>query len=124
MDAEKVLREMKQQGLRPDAVSYTTVIDAYKRVRNLDKCWELYDHYETIEGEGRSPDEFMITYMIRLCAGSHDAEKAIRIFNQLESSGFIKHAIPYNAIIFALASTYRYSEKALEYWNKMHLDNV
>lgn len=31
MDAEKVLNEMKRDGLKPDCISYTTVIDAYKR---------------------------------------------------------------------------------------------
>ena len=66
----------------------------------------------------------MLTYMIRLCAGSHDAEKAIRIFNEMESNGFLEHAIPYNAMIFALASTKRYAEKALEYWHKMHIHNI
>ena len=34
-NAEKVLREMVKAGLRPDAVTYTTVIDAYKRTRNI-----------------------------------------------------------------------------------------
>lgn len=124
LDAEKILNEMKKEGLKPDCVSYTTVIDAYKRQRNLNKCWELFDHYHTIESEGKGADEFLISYMIRICAGSHDSEKAIRLFNDLEANGFIKHAIPYNSIIFALASTYRYSEKALEYWHKMHLENI
>lgn len=65
-----------------------------------------------------------MSYMIRLCSASHEAEKAIRLFNEMEGSGFIKHAIPYNSIIFALASTYRYSEKALEYWHKMNMENI
>lgn len=45
LNAEKVLREMVQQGLRPDAITYTTVIDAYKRVRDIPKCWELFEYY-------------------------------------------------------------------------------
>ena len=57
----------------------------------------------------------MMTYMIRLCAATHDSEKAIWMFNQMEANGFTKHAIPYNAIIFALASTERYAEKG-NYW--------
>lgn len=32
--------------------------------------------------------------------------------------------MPYNSIIFALASTKRYSEKALEYWRQMNAFNV
>ena len=35
IDAEKVLREMIRDGLRPDGVTYTTVIDAYKRVKDI-----------------------------------------------------------------------------------------
>ena len=31
VDCEKVLREMREMGLIPDVVSYTTLIDAYKR---------------------------------------------------------------------------------------------
>jgi pentatricopeptide repeat protein len=42
LNAEKVLREMVKDGLRPDAITYTTVIDAYKRARDIPKCWELY----------------------------------------------------------------------------------
>lgn len=47
LDAEKVLKEMVKEGLRPDHVCYTTVIDAYKRERNIPKCWELYDYFNS-----------------------------------------------------------------------------
>jgi len=119
LDAEKVLREMVRDGLRPDGVTYTTVIDAYKRVKDINKCWELYDYYTTnIDGksDGKDADEFLLSYMVRLCAATHDSEKAIRIFNEMEQHGYIRHAKNYNSIIFALASSKRYSEKALEYW--------
>lgn len=109
---------MVSKGLKPDVVSYTTVIDAYKRVRNVDKCWELYEYFTTAPTlDGKTSDEFMLGYMIRLCAATHESEKAISLFNKMEMEGFNKHAIPYNNIIFALASTKRYSDKALEYWH-------
>jgi pentatricopeptide repeat protein len=87
LNAEKVLREMVKDGLRPDAITYTTVIDAYKRVRNIDKCWELYEYFSAnsgMEGDGKNADEFLLGYMVRLCAATHDAEKGIRIFNEME----------------------------------------
>ncbi len=127
INAEKVLREMVKDGIRPDNITYTTVIDAYKRQRQIDKCWELYDYYTSnagLEGDGRDADEFLLGYMVRLCAATHDSEKAIRIFNEMEQHGFVRHAIPYNSIIFALASTKRYSEKAIDYWRQMHAHNV
>ena len=127
LNAEKVLREMVKAGLRPDAVTYTTVIDAYKRTRNITKCWELYDYFSTnvgLEGDGKDADEFLLSYMVRLCAATHDAEKGIRIFNAMEQHGYTRHAMPYNSIIFALASSKLYAEKALEYWHQMHVMNV
>lgn len=87
LDAEKVLRELVKSGLRPDAVTYTTVIDAYKRARNIPKCWELYDYFTTnvgLEGEGKEADEFLLSFMIRICAATHEPEKAMRIFNEME----------------------------------------
>lgn len=61
----------------------------------------------------------MTSYMIRICAFTHDSEKAIRLFTDLEAKGFIEYALPYNALIFALSSTKRYSEKAIETYHKM-----
>ena len=40
---------MTKEGLQPDVVCYTTVIDAYKRVRNYAKCWDLYEHFSVME---------------------------------------------------------------------------
>ena len=74
--------------------------------------------------DGKDADEFMLSYMVRLCAATHDAEKALLIFNEMEQHGYVRHVMPYNSIIFALASTKRYAEKALEYWRQMSLYNV
>ena len=112
---------MIKNGLKPDSVCYTTVIDAYKRIRNYEKCWELFENFRTMEGHA---DEFMISFMIRICSFTHDSEKAIKLFSELENYGFIEYCMPYNSIIFALASTKRYAEKALDYWHKMILNNI
>lgn len=58
--------------------------------------------------------------MIRLCAKTHDSEKGMRMFNDLQLDGFVEHSKPYNAVIGACASTKRYSSKAIEYWHLMH----
>ena len=62
--------------------------------------------------------------MIRICAASHDSEKAIRLFNDLELDGFIEHSKPFNAMIMALGSTRRYASEAIEYWHKMHAKSI
>jgi pentatricopeptide repeat protein len=62
--------------------------------------------------------------MIRVCAATHDSEKALRMFNDLQIDGFIEHSKPYNSIIMACASTKRYAAKAIEYWHTMHVKNI
>lgn len=42
--------------------------------------------------------------MIRLCAATHDAEKAMKLRMILDTVGFMEYASNYNSLIFALAS--------------------
>jgi pentatricopeptide repeat protein len=56
-EAENVLREMIDKGIKPDVVTYTTLIDAYKRVDNFDKCWELFSECRHFRLDGSDVDE-------------------------------------------------------------------
>ncbi len=55
----------------------------------------------------------LLSYMVRLAGATHDSEKALKIFSELETDGFMENAKPYNSIISALGSTYRYAELAI-----------
>ena len=77
---------MNEAGVKADVVTYTTIIDAYKRVNNLDKCWDLFS--EARVNEETLADEMLLSYMIRLAAKTHESEKALRLFAELESDGF------------------------------------
>lgn len=65
--ALKILREMKEEGLQPDIVCYTTVINAFKNAKDLKKCWELFDL--ALVEEALLPDENLLGLMIEICAG-------------------------------------------------------
>lgn len=82
-----MLREMTDAGLIPDVVSYTTLIDAYKRSGNLDKCWELFLECRQFRADA---DEMLLSYMVRLAGSSHESEKALKIFSELETEGFME----------------------------------
>jgi pentatricopeptide repeat protein len=44
VEAEHFVNEMREKhGVLPDCVSYTTLIDGYRLVNNIDKCWELFE---------------------------------------------------------------------------------
>ena len=78
---------MVENGLKPDIVTYTTLIDAYKRVGKIDRCWDIFTEARaTVIGE--DADELLLSYMVRLAGATHDSEKALRIFAELEMDGF------------------------------------
>mmetsp|Transcript_14056 Transcript_14056/g.23876 ORF Transcript_14056/g.23876 Transcript_14056/m.23876 type:complete len:255 (-) Transcript_14056:272-1036(-) len=62
--------------------------------------------------------------MVRLSGATHESEKALKIFAEMESDGFIETAKHYNAIISALGSTKRFADQAIEFWQKMQTSGV
>ena len=66
-------------------MSYTTLIDAYKRDGQIDKCWELFKEIRIFKF---SADEHLLSYMVRLASATHDSEKALMLFSELETEGF------------------------------------
>lgn len=120
IEAEKVLREMVEDEITPDVVNYTTVIQAYRKTGDYDKCWELFE----TANENLIQDEFLTSFMIRICAATHQAEKAIMLWHRLQSIGFVEYAEPYNAIIFALASRPEYARQAVEKYRLMQKKRV
>lgn len=143
---ESIIREMKEKGLEPDIPIYTTLIHSYDMVGNIDKCWEIFNNIRNLNSDineklikkaGRykknkieilakplDEDEYLISYMIRLCEKTHDAERAVKLFTLLEQIGFIKTNIHYNSFIFALSSRKDYAKKALEIFQKMKLSGL
>jgi len=114
-ESEALMKEMRDEGMEPDVICYTTLIQAYRRAKRYDKCWDLY--HEAC-GTGVA-DEFLISNMIRICAATHDAEKALNLYQVMEVKGCLKHTMNFNSIIFALSSKMKYAEKALEFFEKM-----
>jgi len=66
----------------------------------------------------------LLSYMVRLAGSTHDSEKALKIFAELETDGFTEQSKPYNSIISALGSTKRYAHLGIEYWHKMQLNGI
>ena len=81
---------MIADGIEPDVVTLTTLIDAYNRVNNIDKCWEIFQECRTFRLNGKDADELMLSYMIRVASKTHEAEKALRIYQDLEADGFME----------------------------------
>ena len=80
IQAEMVMREMLNDGIEPDVVTYTTLIDAYNRANDIDKCWEIFTECRSFRFKGEDADELLLSYMVRLASKTHDSEKALKLF--------------------------------------------
>jgi pentatricopeptide repeat protein len=94
---EKLVLEAKDLGMVVDTPTYTTLINAYFKNKNLKKCWEHY--YESVvifyllnlfkaSNPEISTDEVLTGLMIEICAHSNDAERAISLYENMEARGF------------------------------------
>jgi pentatricopeptide repeat protein len=119
-ECDALAKEMKDQGLELDHVNYTTLLVAYKRAGLYSKCWDIY--HDALANT--VADEMMMSFMIRICAATHDSEKALKIHQAMEIKGFTYTVMNYNSLIFALSSKKKYAEKALEFFQKMKLSQV
>lgn len=118
--AQSIINEMIRKGLNPDTACYTTLIHAYRKVGDYGKCWDLYEDCK-LSG---NVDEFLISYMIKLAGFTKNPEKALLLYEYFELEGFNHYTINFNSLLFALSSTKKYAEQALEVFKKMKMKNV
>ena len=111
---------MGEMGLVPDTVCYTSLIIAYNKIQNYDKCWEIYENCELHQ----KADDTLRSIMIRICAATHDAEKGLRLWDTIQQLGFLLNTESYNAILFALSSRAKYAEETLLKFRRMIEDGV
>lgn len=150
-ECESLINQMKSEGLEPDVVCYTTLIHAYTKQYNYDKAWEVYNNLEKLNNDINSElemlssnnsllnkqkgevkflskplieDEYLTSYMIKICEKTHDAEKALYLFRKMEDKGFVPTTLYFNSIILALSSRITYASQAIDMYTKMKLLNV
>jgi pentatricopeptide repeat protein len=114
-EALAIFKEMKDEGLEPDIVCYTTLIHAFNLAKNYDKCWQLYTE-ACLNGQA---DEFLISYMIRICGSTQNPRKALILLDILEMKGHLKNVLTSNSLLKALSTTKDYAERALDEYIKM-----
>lgn len=108
--AEKFFRRLKQDGFKPNIVTYGTLIKGYAKVENLDKMMELY---EQMQASGIKPNQMILTTIMDAYGKNKDFDSAVIWYKELESRGFSPDQKAKN-ILLSLAKTAHEQEEANE----------
>ncbi|GBG62573.1 hypothetical protein CBR_g31210 [Chara braunii] len=104
---ERILRQMRDNGCRPNLITWNTVIDGYGRVGNLVK---MESCLETLEKEGLQPDCTTFTAMIHAYGRRNMFGEMKKCWNGMLESD-CKTCIPgYSAVIDTYGKAGRVSE--------------
>eukprot|EP00262_Sarcandra_glabra_P004114 TRINITY_DN15106_c0_g1_i1.p1 TRINITY_DN15106_c0_g1~~TRINITY_DN15106_c0_g1_i1.p1 ORF type:complete len:514 (+),score=42.12 TRINITY_DN15106_c0_g1_i1:102-1643(+) len=95
-EAEKVFREMKDNGIAPNVYTYSIVIDALCRLEQINRAYDVFR--EMIE-VGCSPNAATFNNLMRVHAKFGRTEKVLQVYNEMKRLGCDPDTITYNFVI-------------------------
>ncbi|CBJ32428.1 conserved unknown protein [Ectocarpus siliculosus] len=119
--AQLVFEDMKKKaGVKPDNVTYNTVINALGRCGRVK---EATVHLHAMKEQGLSPDVVTFGTLIHACAQSAKREPALALFAELVSRGLKPNLEAYKGCIVSCHKTGHY-QQGLDLFNRMLADKV
>lgn len=94
-EAEKVFLCCQEQR-RQTVLQYNVMIKAYGIANNHDKACQIFD---SMEGQGISPDKCSYSSIIQILAGADFPYRALPYLRKMQEMGLVKDCIPYCALI-------------------------
>ena len=95
--SQQLLQQMMDQGLRPDVITYSSVLYAYARAGMVSEAMDLM---EQMEQDGESPNTTFLNTLIHLFAMTGKADAAEAILQSMMSND-MADKITYTAVISA-----------------------
>ncbi|KAK4795276.1 hypothetical protein SAY86_013270 [Trapa natans] len=95
-EAESFFDEMKDMGVKPDIVSYNSLIDVYCKSRDMDRVYKIL---KKMKEEDIIPDVITYTSMIGGLGLMGQPDKARDILKEMKEYGVYPDAPAYNAVI-------------------------
>ncbi|KAJ7544990.1 hypothetical protein O6H91_09G102000 [Diphasiastrum complanatum] len=111
MEALAVFKKMKQEGFKPDGVTFVCILNACASLTALEQGQQV--HVDIVEA-GYESDIFVGNALIDMYAKCGDIEQAFWVFNQMPE----KNIISWNAIIAGFC-IHAHSAEALRLFRKM-----
>ena len=98
VQAEDVMRRMREQGLAPDAVSYSSLVQAYVRNGEAERFDELL---ERMRGDGVLPDLVLLNTLLNGYGRTLRWERAFELLRAWERDGVRPDATSYTHVLRA-----------------------
>lgn len=110
----KLFNQMKQTGLVPDIVTYSTLLLGCSKVKGgYFKAMELV---REMKSTGLSMDNVLYGTLISVCASNNQCEEAEKYFEEMKSEGHSPNAFHYSSLLnaYAIDGNYRKADKLIQ----------
>jgi pentatricopeptide repeat protein len=114
--AYEVYEAVKRMGLRPDAYTSASLINACAAAKDIERAWETVGE---MAAEGVRPDLPVYVSLINCCSQAGDPDRAEQTFAMMENDGFTPNGQIYNCLLNAYANGGR-PDQARELFEKMN----
>jgi pentatricopeptide repeat protein len=88
-----MFKEMREKGMKPDVVTFNTLIDIHGKSGKLQEC-ELF--FADMKLTGIQPDEIVCNTMIAIFDKAGDTERCIQLAKEADKAGFVSHNAKYD----------------------------
>ncbi|CAA3028366.1 pentatricopeptide repeat-containing At1g10910, chloroplastic isoform X1 [Olea europaea subsp. europaea] len=109
----KLFNQMKQDGLMPDIVTYSTLLVGCAKVKDgYTKALELV---QEIKSSGLHLDSITYGTLISVCASNNRCEEAENYFEQIKSEGHAPNVFHYSSLLnaYAIDGNYRKADELI-----------
>ncbi|KAL2477530.1 Pentatricopeptide repeat-containing protein [Forsythia ovata] len=110
----KLFNQMKQDGLIPDIVTYSTLLVGCAKVKGgYSKALELV---QEIKSSGLHMDSITYGTLLSVCASNSRCEEAEKYFEQMKSEGHAPNAFHYSSLLnaYAIDGNYKKADELIQ----------
>ncbi|PKI66029.1 hypothetical protein CRG98_013614, partial [Punica granatum] len=110
-----VLTLMGEIGVKPDVITFSTIMNAWSSAGFMDKCQEIFDD---MVRAGIKPDPHAYSILAKGYVRAQEPEKAEELLDSMIASGFHPNVVIFTTVISGWCSSRR-MEPAIKVFNQM-----
>lgn len=119
--ALKIIPLMESEGLKPDIIVFSTLIQGCIEKGLYNEAWNAFDRCRILYAQ---PDIVTYNQMIYLCALEDKPEKAMNLFNELDQVDIRPNIRIYASLLYCFSRSYTYEAASFLYYDKMVRNDI